>query len=126
MTSIEWLLEQLENYDNELPYYNSDAIIQAKEMHKQEIMNTYIIADSESTQEDSEHNALKFYERTYGSNGSDATSSQTEISDEEIKLASIERLKTRLESSELNIAAADGLGFIIGAEWYREQLKERH
>ena len=21
MTSIEWLLEQLENYDNELPYY---------------------------------------------------------------------------------------------------------
>jgi hypothetical protein len=70
MTSIEWLLKQLENYDNELPYYNLDAIIQAKEMHKQEIMNTYIIADSESTQEDSEHNAEKYYQEIFVTKGS--------------------------------------------------------
>jgi hypothetical protein len=43
------------------------------EMEKQQIMNTYIIADSESTQEDSEHNALKFYERTYGNKASNET-----------------------------------------------------
>lgn len=74
-TSIEWLLREL--YNNDIPYYFLEVIQEAKEMHKQEIMNTYIIADSESTQEDSEHNATKFYERTYGSKGSDATSSQT-------------------------------------------------
>jgi hypothetical protein len=34
-------------------------------MHKQEIVNTYIVADSESTIEDSEHNAEKYYERTF-------------------------------------------------------------
>ena len=48
---------------------------------------------------------------------------QKEISDKEIKLASIERLKLRLQDGNLQIAAADSLGFFIGAEWYREQLK---
>jgi hypothetical protein len=42
-----------------------DVINKAKEMHRQEIMNTYIIADSESTQEDSEYSAIKYYERTF-------------------------------------------------------------
>jgi hypothetical protein len=50
------------------------AIEQAKEMHKQEIVNTYIIADSESTIEDSEHNAEEYYQREFISNGSNATS----------------------------------------------------
>jgi hypothetical protein len=79
MTSIEWLRIQLEvrgnTHDIIIDIEELDELIeQAKEMHKQEIVNTYIIADSESTQEDSEHYALKFYERTYGSKGSDATS----------------------------------------------------
>jgi len=42
-----------------------DAIKKAKEMHKQEIVNTYIIADSESTIEDAEHNAENYYEREF-------------------------------------------------------------
>jgi hypothetical protein len=83
MTSIEKVFEQLEEQGivfksaNNLLHISIDASDYldikrlAKEMHKQEIMNTYIIADSESTQEDSEHYALKFYERTYGSKGSD-------------------------------------------------------
>ena len=51
---------------------------------------------------------------------------EIEISNNEIKLASIERLKIRLESSEnIQIASADALGFFIGAEWYREQLKNK-
>jgi hypothetical protein len=82
--SIEWLFNQIEGESDlqrdvvsnrlEIKISVSDFLeIKriAKEMHKQEIIKTYIIADSESTQEDSEHNALKFYERTYGSNGSD-------------------------------------------------------
>jgi hypothetical protein len=82
MTSIKWLIEKLHNkqygiFDG-IPILSTYEIYaKAIEMHMQEIVNTYIIADSESTQEDSEHNALKFYERTYGSNGSDATSSKT-------------------------------------------------
>ena len=70
MTSIEWLIDQLPLIQQE---GLRDVWEQAKEMYKQEIMNTYIIADSESTIEDSEHNALKFYERTYVNKGSDNT-----------------------------------------------------
>jgi len=72
MTSVEFIHEKLfcdEYWYEKLTF--EQIIEQAKEMHKQEIMNTYIIADSESTQEDSEHYALKFYERTYVSKGSD-------------------------------------------------------
>jgi hypothetical protein len=67
MTSIEWFYDEIKHIipNDFLPKYE-----EAKKMHKQEIMNTYIIADSESTQEDSEYYALKFYERTYGSKGS--------------------------------------------------------
>ena len=83
MTSIEWLMKKITNEIMDEKYIEKlsiektnlcrNYVKQAKEMHKQEIMNTYIIADSESTIEDSEHNALKFYERTYGSKGSDET-----------------------------------------------------
>ena len=119
MTSIEWLVEQInKHWDNK--NINSDELIkQAKEMHKQEIINTYIIADSESTIEDSEHNALEFYERTFGSKGSDATSSQTEISDEEIHQAKI----SQCAGSYLFPEQAH-LAFVKGAKWYREQLKK--
>jgi hypothetical protein len=41
------------------------AYKKAEEMHKKEIVNTYIIADSESTIEDAEHNAEKYYERQF-------------------------------------------------------------
>jgi len=64
MTSIEWLLEQVEHN------ISKTIIEQAKQMRKQEIVNTYIIADSESTQEDAEHNAEKYYEREFTSKGS--------------------------------------------------------
>jgi predicted ATPase with chaperone activity len=48
---------------------------------------------------------------------------QKKITNAEIKLASIERLRCRLEDTDLQIASADSLGFFIGAEWYRDQLK---
>jgi len=61
MTSIEWLAEMV----SKMGYVSADIVEQAKEMHKKEIFNTYIIADSESTQEDAEHNAEKYYEREF-------------------------------------------------------------
>ena len=63
MTSIKWLEEKAKEFAIDLDLLN--YFEQAKEMHKQEIINTYIIADSESTIEDAEHNAEKYYEREF-------------------------------------------------------------
>jgi hypothetical protein len=152
MTSIEWLIDQLIPEDQHEGIM--DIIEDAKERHKQEIMNTYIIADSESTQEDSEHYALKFYERTYGSKGSDehkyyeqsrginvnsfqseapkkeeyivkvtdVTSSQTEISDEEIEKGAKEWYNKEGAYSASAIALKT---WVYAIRWYREQLKTR-
>jgi hypothetical protein len=62
MTSIEWFYDEIKHIipNDFLPKYE-----EAKKMHKQEIVNTYIIADSESTIEDSEYSAIKYYERTF-------------------------------------------------------------
>jgi len=77
MTSIEWLIEQIKEYDFTPPSNNEEYVIvmpkwifdakidEALERHKQEIVTTYIVADSESTQEDAEHNAEKYYEREF-------------------------------------------------------------
>jgi hypothetical protein len=75
MTSIEWLEERFQMYlswyeghhsakEHKLEDFAKD-FQQAKEMHKQEIIDAYIIADSESTIEDSEHNAEQYYQETY-------------------------------------------------------------
>ena len=161
MTSIEWLIDQLEQKGDmretssirnlQLNIDTSDYLElkrQAKEMHKQEIMNTYIIADSESTQEDSEHYALKFYERTYGSKGNDEvkeeslvekmiphqlkynldvmekltrTSPQTEISDEEIEKSA----KEWYEKEGRVHYNAEIRAWVSACKWYREQLKSK-
>jgi len=69
MTSIEWFIQEVEIYGTgNFRDLFIETIEQAKEMHKQEIVNTYIIADSESTIEDSEHNAEKYYQRTFKNN----------------------------------------------------------
>ena len=70
--------------------------------------------------------AKKYYAETYGSKGSDElhehnleeipTSSQTEISDEEIRKAFTIETLTQTTIYE---------GEIRGAKWYREQLKQR-
>jgi hypothetical protein len=73
MTSIEKLIEELEGSFSiiaravGLKKYNK-IVRNAIKMHKQEIVNTYIVADSESTIEDSEHNAEKYYEREFKKN----------------------------------------------------------
>jgi hypothetical protein len=65
MTAVDFLMQKLIN-DYGMQISDDYLIIQeAKEMEKQQIINTYIIADSESTQEDSEHNAEKYYQREF-------------------------------------------------------------
>ena len=136
MTAVEWLWEQIP-YEFTSNRSAFEVFEQAKEMEKQQIMNTYIIADSESTQEDSEHNALKFYERTYGSKESDATSSQTtsdkwkeyqdwlnevpELSDEEIEKGAKEWYNKEGAYSASAIAIKT---WVYAIRWYREQLKQ--
>jgi hypothetical protein len=60
----------------------------------------------------------KWFDETYGSKGSDATSSQTEISDEEIQKAAKEYdiKSTRWGAKTI---------FIDAIKWYREQLKQK-
>ena len=121
-TAVEWLLEKLENYDSDIPYYNSEAIIEAKEMEKQQII------DAAERWKGTDF-AEKYYAETYGSKGSDEypllegtmnlcndiISSQTEISDEEIEneAEKITNIGNRREYWKQ------------GIKWYREQLKSR-
>ena len=65
MNSIEWLIEELTPSIALQQKYIDELKEKAKKMHKKEIVNTYIIADSESTIEDAEHNAEKYYERNF-------------------------------------------------------------
>ena len=78
MTAVEWLLEKLENYDSDIPYYNSEAIIEAKEMEKQQIIDAYygyeLYLDREFRfQQGGQAKILTFdqWYETYGSKGSE-------------------------------------------------------
>lgn len=77
----------------------------------------------------------KYFDETYGSKGSDEhivdinemTSSQTEISDEEIekqaKLYATQKTQLkRLSNREFDLAKND---YVNACKWYREQLKQK-
>ena len=87
----------------------------AKEMEKQQIMEAVSFGDCRGrvttylTDE-------QYYNETYGSKVSDATSSQTEISDEEIE----KRVKEVGAMGEYY-----KMGYRDAIKWYREQLKQR-
>lgn len=117
MTAVDYLIEQLQAPCRGIP---SHIIEQAKKMEKQQIINAHI-----SGYDSSGESAEDYYQYYYGSKGSDETkvvefdhlkkeitSSQTEISDEEIEEAS-------------NKAYWVKGGFMKGAKWYREQLKKK-
>jgi len=66
MTSIEWLVDHLKDYGFDLSLHQFE-IEQAKEMHKQEIIETYRFALSDEYVIGSE----KYYQETFVSKGSD-------------------------------------------------------
>jgi hypothetical protein len=132
MTSIEWLIEQIKEYDFTPPSNNEEYVIlmtkwifdakidEALEMHKQEIIDAY--NKSFELRDKPYSTAEKYYQETFVSKGSDDHISdiskmvdvpQEEISDEEIEKAAPLGNPT-LED-----------GFIRGARWYREQLKNK-
>jgi hypothetical protein len=99
MTSIEYLIEQLQAPCRDIP---SHIIEQAKEMYYKETMNAM---QRGMELQESYSSRPSFRER----NGL-VEIPQQEISDEEIKKAA-------------NNPNNDGYSFLEGAKWYREKLK---
>jgi len=142
MTAVEWLINELQLYyegKSKLVYY--EIIEQAKEMEKQQMHKCASFWRGKENKIEIPI-FEQYYNETYGSKGSDVpqlkykdgtpirsydspkiqemvklmnepTSSQTEISDEEIEK----------EASRIH-----GVGSMLweeGAKWYREQLKSK-
>ena len=133
-TAVDYIFEQLEEQGliflttktNEMTISIStsdylDIKRLAKEMEKQQIIDAHI-----SGYDSSGGSADDYYTFYYGSKGSDnspkvqnkdsfgGTSSQTEISDEEID-----------EQAEVIEFGINRMFFKTGAKWYRKQLKSR-
>lgn len=148
-TAVEWLDRWFRDNPEATHEEGNKALEQAKEMEKEQIIDAF---DEGQEYEYQYHinNAPKFdsatyFAETYGSKGSDGnfkqfslyehketiatsdtpTSSQTEISDEEIKKAAHEH---GYEHHSFFTAATSNqkkLSWIAACKWYREQLKQR-
>ena len=114
MTAVEYLIEQLP-----IRVLNSlqKEIEQAKEMEKQQIIDAFSEGSDDGFYGFGDDRSEQYYNETYGSKGSDATSSQTEISDEEI-LKQGNYFFPKIE----DVFRKDT--WEMGAKWYREQLKK--
>lgn len=126
-TAVRWLAEAI----SKLGYVSTDILEQAEEMQKQQMRNAVLEQiNSRSLKKVCEEYFDEHYNETYVSKGSDevefykkeledernrVTSSQTEISDEEIG----QEFKHYSDSWEIRQALEEG------AKWYREQLKSK-
>ena len=142
-------VEFLEKICNDRGYHLMEEYFeQAKEMEKQQIIDSFWNGDNTdcTSEQNSKEFAEKYYNETYGSKGSDEnfkqfslyehketitsadtiTSSQTEISDEEIekeadKYSDAYDCPSKIKLCKHDIKAA----FINSIGWYREQLKKK-
>ena len=165
MTSIEWLIDQLEQKGDmretpsirnlQLNIDTSDYLElkrQAKEMHKQEIIDAY--GDGLNAHRTDFCNRDEYFAKTYGSNGSDDhisdISKMVEVPQQEKCISCDEQKETHkicmdcigkmikenqqeISDEEIEKAARDYNNSVIygptllhfeqGAFWYREQLK---
>lgn len=123
MNSIEWLAKQLLNAEPNVLEWQK-YILQAKEMHKQEIIDAYVYGEFH---QGFENEAEQYYQETFVSKVGNTLENyhivdtkkmvefpKQEISDEEIK-------KNALFSDRPFVTKA----WIEGAQWYREQLKQK-
>ena len=128
MTSIEWLVDQMfkQGYfdgNKPLTFTNLDHLQQqAKEMHKQEII------DALNEQSDvilSDEFCNNYYQETFVSKGSDNTLKDYHIVDtnEMVELPQQEISDEEIEKAVKN-PMHDAYDFREGAKWYREQLKK--
>ena len=120
MTAVEWLVEKVNSDCLNSTFIRKELIDEAKEMHKQEIIDAWNGGDyayfySKETGRDFADGS-EYYQETLGSKGSDdAQLSQQEISDEEIE----EEISKRYMHPTQDYAFRDA------CKWYREQLKQR-
>jgi hypothetical protein len=123
-TSIEWLFEKLWEHQKDKLTWHS-ILNKAKEMEKQQITDAHIegqrVFDKHPHTQWTNNQAEQYYNETYGSKGSDDSPKVEnkdifgEISDEEIE---------KFASDYYDNNGADDF-IIMGAKWYREQLKQR-
>jgi len=148
MTSIEWLLEQLKDYDFLLSLHQYD-IEKAKEMHKVEIIDAHL--DGQSLVSCKDEYAEQYYQETFGSKESDAKdvvlgyiSLDAQMLDSQLPQTTSDKWKEyqdwlneppEISDEEIEKAARDYdngdiygpplVNFEQGAFWYREQLKQK-
>jgi len=141
MTSIEWLIEQFKDYDFLLSLHQFD-IEQAKEMHKQEIIDAWNDGDyayfySKETGKDFE-NGEQYYQETFVSKGSDevevpkhpsviSENGNELLFDKEGNLIK-ELPQQEISDEEIEKEAKNHHNYYewsAGAKWYREQLKSK-
>ena len=140
MTAVEWLEKELKK----IPFVNPKEVFeQAKEMEKQQIIDAYQSGDGDAYNLDATKQwGEEYYNETYGSKGSETTSSQTtsdkwkeyqdwlnevpELSDEEIEKELFDLLYDfeyeEIPNSALYKFDYDGCAKAL-TKWYREQLK---
>ena len=115
-TAVEWLLNQI---DLETISKYDKQFVQAKEMEKEQIVNTYKQAQVLVVLDDTKR-AEQFYYETYESNGSDDhlpdVREMVEISDEEI---------TKLANEYILYNDSKRQWVIEGMKLYREQFKKK-
>ena len=133
MTSIEWLLSELEKVN----YHPTEAMIMyANKLHKQEIIDaqSYAVSNADMTNNKGYFDCDKYYQETFVSKGSDDTLKdyhivemveppQQEISDEEIEKAVMDSM------DYVYLNPNDSLifhqGWMRAIKWYIEQLKQK-
>ena len=136
MTAVEWLHDKWSNCKEWKWEEIEQWFKQAKEMEKQQIEEAFYCGNQIHGNWDSDSSI--YYNETYGSKGGDEnfkqfslyehketitsadtiTSSQTEISDEEI-----EKEANNLFAGDL--MWSERIAFKVAIKWYREQLKSR-
>ena len=129
MTSIEWLIEQYEKaFTLKVNNVMTSIIEQAKEMHKQEIINAVGVG----SQFDRGYlygyhdKAEQYYQETF--KGGEIETFKQEISDEEIDNAVVKGYENVGDEKLFPNHTDKDIwmnGFYDGARWYREQLKTK-
>jgi len=68
MTAVEWLVKQLESEYNSFPLLNAEACIEAKEMEKEQIIESYCQGCLDITQDEEifpRETAQDYYNETF-------------------------------------------------------------
>ena len=122
-TSIEWLKKELEDYGSpshlNLDWETFDELIeQAKEMHKQEIIDAHIegqrVFDKHDHTQWTTDQAEQYYQETL-----------EEAAEKEFPLLDTKWCRNGAAEEENLQLLVHRRSFIKGAKWYREQLKQR-